>query len=329
VISLLPFEHTRSVPVQPLGFGSPITDTGRCNVSSTAVRRGLILAAIAAIVAALPSVAAADTINVRPGKNALQRAINRAENGDKLRVHRGTYHGGVEIDKRLTVKAAGRRRPVITADCEDNVAIDVVHRRVKLNHLKVKGAGNYAIDVSLVGDGGAVKDTVVRDSCDGALYGINVYQSGHLDLIGNDGKGFTDAGIYVGSLSDIGDEPFRIRGNRMHDNNIGILVEFGADDLDVRVVNNVTNGNDLPGLSDPSGIMLRDNNDVLLSGNVANNNGDYGINLATYQVGTSDDNTLNGNSANGNGEFDLLNDGSGNCGSGNDFGIVSAPLDPC
>lgn len=295
-------------------------------MSSTAFRRGLTLAASIGIVAALPSAAAAEVIKVRPGKNALQKAINRAENGDKLKLRRGTYRGGVEIDKRLTVKAAGKRRPVITANCQESVTIDVVHRRVRLNHLRVKGAENYAIDISRQGNGGGVRDTIVRETCDGALYGINVYQSGHLALVGNDGRGFTDAGIYVGSLTDIGDEPFRIKRNSMHGNHLGILVEFGAEELDVRIVDNTTNGNDLPGHLVPAGIRLRDNSDILLRGNTANRNGEYGI----HMDGTSNDNVLADNAGADNGLFDLFDEGASNCDAGgNSFGTVSSPLDPC
>jgi nitrous oxidase accessory protein len=296
-------------------------------VSASAIRRGVVVAAVAALGATLPSAAGAARINVHPGPNAIQKAINKADPGDTLRIHDGTYPESPEIDKRLTLRGVDGR-PTINGKCDATETVDVLHNGVNLDHLKVKGGEEYQLNFIGVSGGGA-EDVVMRESCGGALYGLNVFQTGHLDLIGNDAKGFTDAGIYVGSLQDIGDKPFRIRGNDMHGNNIGILIEFGADGLDVRVLNNKTNGNDLPGLSDPAGIMLRDNNDVLLEGNVANNNGDYGINLATFDGGSSSNNVLNDNSGEGNGEFDLFNEGSGNCGAGNSFGTVSGALDPC
>jgi hypothetical protein len=296
-------------------------------VSANAIRRGIIFVVVAALGAALPSAAGAARINVHPGPNAIQKAINKASSGDTLRIHDGTYPESPAVDKRLTLRGVNGR-PTVNGKCDATSTINVLHDGVKVDHLKVKGGEHYQVNFIGVSGGGA-SDVVMRETCGGALYGLNVFDTGHLDLTGNDAKGFTDAGIYVGSLQDIGGRPFRIRGNNMHGNNIGILVEFGADGLDVRVLNNQANGNDLAGLSDPAGIMLRDNNDALLEGNVTNNNGDYGINLATFDGGASDDNVLNDNSGAGNGEFDLFNEGSGNCGAGNAFGSVSGLLDPC
>ena len=289
---------------------------------TNAIRRGLLVAALAALGAALPSAAGAATINVHPGPNAIQKAINKADGGDTLRIHDGTYPETLEVDKRLTLKGVDGR-PLINGRCDAQSTIDAVNDGVALKHLSVKGGDQYGANYEFV-NAGSVENTVFRESCDGALYGINVFQTGHMKLLDNDGQGFTDAGIYVGGLQDIGDKPFVIRGNNMHGNNIGILVEFGADGLDVRVVNNRANGNDHEGESAPAGIRLRDNNDVLLQGNVANNNGDYGIHLDSG----SDDNTLLDNAADDNGTFDLFNEGD-NCGVGNDFGSVSGPLGPC
>jgi parallel beta-helix repeat protein len=293
-------------------------------VSASAIRRGLIGAVVAAIGAALPSAAGAATINVHPGPSAIQKAINKAHGGDTLRIHDGTYPETLDVGKRLTLKGVDGR-PLINGRCDAQSTIDADSDGVALNHLSVRGGDQYGANYEFV-DAGRVENVVFRETCDGALYGINVFQTGHMKLLDNDAKGFTDAGIYVGSLQDLGDKPFVIRGNNMHGNNIGILVEFGADGLDVRVVNNKANDNDLEGESEPAGFRLRDNDDVLLQGNVANDNGDFGF----YVDEDSDANTLLDNSGSGNGLFDLFNVGSDNCGVGNDFGIVSpGPLDPC
>jgi parallel beta-helix repeat protein len=296
-------------------------------VTTSAIRRAAVVAGIAAVGAALPSAAGAATINVHPGPSAIQKAINKADGGDTLRIHRGTYPETPVVNKRLTLRGVDGR-PVINGRCDAQSTIEANANGVTLKRLSVKGGDLYGANYDFV-DAGRVENVVFRETCDGALYGINVFQTGHMKLLDNDGKGFTDAGIYVGSLQDLGGKPFVIRGNDMHGNNIGILVEFGVDGLDVRVVDNRTSGNDLAGQSVPSGIMLRDNNDVLLEGNVANNNGEVGINLVTHSGGQSDNNTLIDNAAEDNGEFDLFNEGSGNCGAGNVFGTVSGALDPC
>jgi parallel beta-helix repeat protein len=277
-----------------------------------------------ALLLAAPVVARAETFNVHPGNNAIQKAVNKAGNGDRIRVHDGTYREDVDVDKRLRITDAGDGRPTIDGRCTTDRVIDVIHGGVALRGLRVKGARDeYTINMIGV-PSGAVKDVVMRETCgadDAALYGINTYESGHLNLRGNDAKGFEDAGIYVGEISDTEGGPLRVRANNTHGNNVGVLIEdvFDVPEVDVRVRNNRTNGNTLDsGLSAPAGILIRRSDGVLVADNVANSNGDYGIHVDDQ----SDDNVINNNDASSNGTSDFFDEGTNNCGAGNSFAIT-------
>jgi parallel beta-helix repeat protein len=273
----------------------------------------------------------AATIKVKPGKNALQKAVDKADPGDRLLVKRGTYREDVLVDKRLRIIGKGRKPPVINGRCRTDRTIDVVADGVTLRHLKVKGARSGAgngYTVNLVGiESGTFSDLLVKETCDAnpAYYGVNVAQSGALTITEVTAEGgFIDAGIYVGSIGDVGPKPFRISDNLTRGNNVGILIEDSVPEANIVVRDNRTIGNDVPGLSAPAGILVRRSDGGRYIDNVANRNGDYGIHLLDDGGNTSDDNVLNGNAAINSGVADFFDEGTGNCGSGNSF-----PIDPC
>jgi parallel beta-helix repeat protein len=292
---------------------------------------GLLLLAVfgAALPGARPAVAGGDPqrIHVRPGPDAIQRAINRADPGDILLVHPGHYRESPVVTKPLTIRGVGDRRPVVDGECDAVRTIDVNANRVMLRRLKVVGAREVngvpftGFEVDIVGVRNVeARRLVLVDTCGDADYGINVYDTGRVVLAGNRAADFSDAGLYVGTIND---GPVLVIGNLTLDNNRGILVEesYGT----VRVRDNVSRSNDLSGESPTTaGIALSDADEIVLRNNVANNNGDYGIHLGDHGGSSSDDNRLYDNSAAGNGTADFQDDGTGNCGSGNSF-----PIDPC
>jgi parallel beta-helix repeat protein len=292
---------------------------------------GLLAAAVVgvALPGAGPAAAGGDPqrIHVRPGPDAIQRAIDRADPGDILLVHRGHYRESPVVTKPLTIRSAGSRRPVIDGGCEGVSTIEVDSNRVTLRRLKVVGADEIegvpytGFEVNIVG----VRNVKARqlkliDTCGEADYGINVYGTGRVLLEGNRAVGFSDAGLYIGSIDE---GPVLVIDNWTVRNNRGILVEesYGT----VRVRDNVSRANELAGESPTTaGIALADADGILLQGNWANRNGDYGIHLADHGGSGSDNNQLYGNIATGNGTADFRDDGTGNCGSENSF-----PIPPC
>jgi parallel beta-helix repeat protein len=294
-------------------------------------RRSYLAGPIVLAAALLAGQADAATIKVKPGPNAIQKAVDKADPGDRLLVKRGTYREDVLVDKRLRIIGKGGKPPVINGRCRTDRTIDVVADGVTLRHLKVKGAESdpgSGYTVNLIGvESGTFRDLVLKESCDAnpAYYGVNVFDTGALAITGIEASGgFVDAGIYVGSIGDAGSKPFRIARNEAFGNNIGILIEDSVAEANILVRDNSTRGNDLPGLSTPAGILVRRSDGGRYFDNVANRNGEYGIHLLDDGGNTSDDNMLNGNTASSNGVEDFFDEGTGNCGSGNSF-----PIDPC
>jgi nitrous oxidase accessory protein len=290
-------------------------------VARRAAGRGLIAGTIAALsaCAVLAHGAAAATVDVLPGPGALGAAVAAAAPGDKLLVQPGTYGESIVVDKPLTIVGArDGRRPVIDGGCGARVTVAVTVGGVSLRWLKVIGAdeaaGGYpsSVDFSNL-SGGSARELKLVDTCD-AEYGINVFQTGPLELRDNEAIGFSDAGIYVGGISDTGGGSIRISGNSTHDNNQGLLIEdSGGSAVDIRLRKNVADHNTLHGEGNPVGIMIRNSDGVVIEGNRARHNRAYGIQLDAE----SDGNRLFDNVFRHNGVDDAFDQGTRNCGAGN------------
>jgi parallel beta-helix repeat protein len=298
-------------------------------IARSATRLALLTALIALLGASAPSIAGADTIQVFPGPNAIGNALNSANPGDTIRIHHGHYLEHFTINKRVRLVAAtGEHRPVIDGGCATRDTIAVRHAGVVLKGLRVVGAdtgfGTVPAEVDFHGvTAGRVDDLVLIDTCD-AEYGVNVYQSGAIQVVDSRARGFEDAGVYIGGISST-PSALRVRHNETNGNNRGIIVEDADVATDIRVTDNVSHDNDIPpGEGLPSGIFLHNGDGVLIAGNTANDNADYGV----WLDANSSNNVLNGNTATGNGLKSFQDDGTSNCGSGNTFPGGDALL-PC
>ena len=281
--------------------------------------RPLLLIPIAAALA-IPAAAGAATINVTPGNNAIQKAVNRADNGDILRIHEGTYRDKVKVDKKLKLTDAGDGRPLIDGQCDPLRVVDIDHNGVSLEGLKIQGAreGTATAAVNFIGiETGKAQNLVLRDTCgdgpsSGAQYGVNVYQSGKLKITDIDGKGFSDAAIYIGAITDTGSGQLLVADSRTNDNNQGIIIEDTTPEADVYVRDNRTIGNG-------RGLFVHNSQQVEFDGNVIEDNA-----TGIYIDEPSEDNVFTSNSF-ANNSADVEDLGSGNCGSGN----TPEPFSPC
>jgi parallel beta-helix repeat protein len=295
------------------------------------------LAAVAAI-ALLPAAAEAKKLEVKPGNGTLQKAVDRAKPGDKLILKaRKAYKGGVEIGKELTIKGPndGRKLPTVDGRCREAFTMLVYGDPVTLKNFKVTGASDAAgsqyggAEVNFIdGASGSAQDLRLEATCD-VLYGVNVFDTDDVLVSGGRYEGYNDAGVYVGGIRRTA-SVVEVSETTSTGNNRGIIIEDSAENVDIRVADNTTNGNDI-GFS-PTGIFIHNADGVELSGNVANGNTGPGLWLDS----TSDGNVLRDNQASGNGgpqdsePADLQNDGVGNCGSGNAFGAEQGnPLGAC
>ena len=257
-----------------------------------------------------------------PAVNVIQKAVNKAHPGDRIRVHQGTYRGGVTVDKKLAIFGArGERRPKLDGRCRESVVVDVGVPGVALSGLKVVGSAD-AFSVSFVDvKRGSVDDLRLDNTCGQALYGVNVYGQGAIRITDSNATGFLDAGYYVGSIATTGGGALTIRHNEASGNNRGAIVEDSAGpEVDIRVQDNVFDDNTIEGEGIPSGIFVRNSAGSLIERNETRRNGVYGIHVDA----DSHDIVLNDNESSGNGTAQFFDEGTGNCGSGNSF-----PLPAC
>jgi parallel beta-helix repeat protein len=265
-------------------------------------------------------------IQVRPGHDAITKALRQAGPGDRLRVHRGRYRESVEVTKPVAIVGAGKgRRPVIDGECETDVTVAARVSGVTLAHLKVIGATDLPsagreVDFSRVATG-TMTDLRARDTCD-AEYGLNVNATGPVSMIGNRATGFSDGGIYVGDIVDTLGGTLLVEGNQADGNNKGIIVE-NSNGGDILIQENDLHDNTLPALRDQVGIYISRSDAVRVVGNTVTGSGHFGVQLTE----DSDGNLVEGNTITGN-PIDILNQGTGNCGSGNAFSTGDA-LPPC
>lgn len=285
--------------------------------------RGLATAVVAAVVVSIPvATAEAKTIDVRPqgpAVNVIQKAVNKARPGDRIRVHHGHYRGSITIDTKLAIfGAAGENRPTIDARCNESVVVDVGASGVSLKYLKVIGSAD-AFSVSFIDIAkGTVDDLRLDNTCGQALYGVNVYGQGAIKITNSNATGFLDAGYYVGSIGTTGNGALLIRRNEASGNNRGAIVEDSFDtDVDIRVQDNDFHDNTIEGEGIPSGIFVRNSDHTLIERNSTRNNGVYGIHVDSE----SDNNVFNDNDSTDNGTADYFDEGTGNCGADNSFSI--------
>lgn len=269
----------------------------------------------AALLAQAPAAAGGGrVIDVRPGE--LQGALARAGDGDTLMIHHGRYRGTFTISERLKlIGAPGEKRPLIDGRCRTRAVIEVLASGVVLRRLHVVGsdesAGPFPSSVEFRRvRGGRVTDSLLRDTCD-AEYGVNVFDSGAVTVRGNTARGFSDAGLYVGAITDTGNGTLRVADNETFHNNLGVIVE-DSDGGRIVVEQNLIRDNTAPGEGTPSGIFVRNSDGVRFQGNAVVRNGELGIHLDPG----SDRNRLFGNRIRAN-PRNVLDEGTGNCGRGN------------
>jgi parallel beta-helix repeat protein len=286
--------------------------------------------AIVVVGCALVPAAGAKTIHVRAKQNdAINKAIDRASPGDRLVVHKGTYKDPVVVNKRVRIvgkkKRHGRKskKPVIAAGCGPGTAVDVTADASSLRRLKIRGGNDFSIDMSFV-DSGKARQLRLIDACE-ALYGINVFDSGPVQVLQNRASGYLDAGIYVGGITNTDGSTLLIEGNDAFDNNRGLIVEDSVLSTQrIRVAGNRFHDNtipDPPGEGDPAGIFVHNSDGVTFDANAVHGNGFYGIHLDS----ASNDNRLFDNHFSGN-PTPVFDQGTGNCGSGNS---PIGSFDPC
>ena len=229
---------------------------------------------------------------------------------------------------KLAGSAAPGTRPVIDGRCRTADTIEIESPGVEVRHLSVVGAaqgfGSFPSAVNFRATAsGRAQDLVVRNTCRTAQYGINVLNGGQLQIVGNRASGFTDSGIYVGTITDTHGGPLNVLRNEAFGNSRGIIIEFSTE-VDIRVIGNDLHDNRLrgEGESPPSGLLINGSRGILIQGNRSNRNASYGIDFKAQ----SRNNRVLGNDFRANAQAVHVDGESGpNCGTGN----LPNPFGPC
>jgi parallel beta-helix repeat protein len=265
----------------------------------------LVIGAMVGPPAAAVARSPATTIEVFPGPGAINQALAIANPGDTLNIHAGTYteHFDVRVPN-LTLRSAGDGQVTIDAGCAHANTIDVVADGVTLRGLRVVGSGGLVpmeINFSRVKTG-RVFDTSVEDTCGNAEYGVNVFLGGSIKIVRVTATGFSDAGIYIGAISNTPNGPLLVADNESFGNERGVIVENSAGGR-ILVRDNDVHDNAT------TGIWVTNSDGVLVQGNLVMDDNQGGIDLDP----SSDHNMIRGNVSQGH-TFDLANEGgTGNC----------------
>ncbi len=277
----------------------------------------LVLAPLALSAQAAPGRAPSNVIHVFPGPKAIRKALKQAAPGDILNLHAGTYNEKFAIKiENLTVKSAGDGPVIIDAQCNSVATIDIRAEGAVVRGLTVQGGTFFAINLEHIASG-LIKNNTVLSTCSGAEYGINVFDGGSIKVIGNQGRGWNDAVVYIGGINETPTGPLVVKKNNTYRSVRGIIIEDSSN-VDIRVIKNNAHNNSL------LGIFVHNADNILISGNTVTDNASIGLHLDS----TSDDNQIRDNLLSGN-TTDIQNNGSNNCFEGNTYSTSIGPINTC
>ncbi len=275
-----------------------------------------LIAAIALV--GSPVHAASNTIiQVAPGNKAIRKALKKANPGDVLNIHAGTYNEFVTVKKaNVTLQAAGDGAAIIDAQCSAQDTIELGAEGITIKGLTIKGAEEYSIDIEHL-NRAFIRNNTLLGTCSGVEYGVNVFDGGTLQVIGNTASGFSDAGIYIGGINVTPDGPLIVKNNETFNNTRGIIVEDSSV-VKIEVKHNNTHDNST------TGILIHNSDGIKVLKNTVKDDNESGIHLDS----PSDNNIVKDNTISGH-TSDIWNEGSGNCFANNTYTTSSGPVDEC
>lgn len=171
----------------------------------------------------------AATIVVKPGPDALRKAISAARPGDTLSVQPGVYkEHSIPVDQRITIIGTGM--PVIDAE-NKYPGFFVTADSVTLQGLRVQGTGRSSIsDIAGIRVSNARYVTLRNNQINDCTYGIYLQNARYCNIEGNT--------IHSGIKSEINSgngihawkcESLQIRNNQISGHRDGIYFEFVTD----------------------------------------------------------------------------------------------------
>ncbi|HMN38795.1 MAG TPA: nitrous oxide reductase family maturation protein NosD [Hyphomicrobium sp.] len=225
------------------------------------------------------SAARAAEISVRPGAGNLAAAIAQAAAGDRLVLAPGVHHGGVVIEKPLTLR--GESGSVVDAG-GTGTAIKILSPDVSVQGLTIRGSGTRGenFDSGLYLEQGADRASIEDNRLEGNLFGIVLHGTKSAAVRNN----------FISNRSDLWPND---RGNGIHIwNNGGTLIEgnhvtSGRDGIYIEASHrNVIRGNRFDGLRFAIHYMYANNNEITDNISIRNRVGFalmYSKNLKVYR----------------------------------------------
>lgn len=116
--------------------------------------------------------------------NALQEAIDEAQNGDIIELGSGVYEGNIIINKALTIDGKDKSA-LIKGDGKGDV-ITITHSNVKILNLRIENSANSHSDLSsAIKCDNANNIQIVGNDIQNALFGINFKQCHNAKILKN------------------------------------------------------------------------------------------------------------------------------------------------
>lgn len=198
---------------------------------------------IAALLA-FPSISGAEKIDVFAGQS-IQRAVDRAHSGDKIRVHHGVFRQSVEIKKNnLTLKGAGAQKKHGTVikpakhseRCEGGAGVCVFSHTngTRVKGFVIRGFRDFGANAVLARRTVFVHNKFINNG----EYGVAAFDSHRTKFRHNKATGSGEAGFYIG---DSKQARAVLKDNTARDN--GAFGYFLRDASHGRVIENEAKGN--------------------------------------------------------------------------------------
>lgn len=175
---------------------------------------------------------------------SIQKAINEASQGDKLRISPGIYHENVIVNKSITIYGWKRDEVIIEPSSKSVIIFNVVSYNVTIRSLTVKNAdfgiylfysnNNKIMNIKSINCklGILVRNsnqTLIRDCIivNARVAGIEIYHSSGNILINNTIMDTTGAYAYGGIFLATSDTNY-IKENSVLNNSCGMWIQFSS-----------------------------------------------------------------------------------------------------
>jgi parallel beta-helix repeat protein len=221
------------------------------------------------------------TIYVPDGYSTIQAAVDAATPEDTIIVRDGTYLGGINVYKRLTIQSENGTDSTIVLGSPGGNGFEVITNYVTISGFIIEGA-SFSCGILISGVNNC---NISNNIVSGNLQGIYLSKSSRNMIFNNTAFSNENCGIV---LNDSSTQNQIIKNNVSNNLNYqGILLLSSSENI---IANNTAKNNG------ENGIYLEESNSNRITGNDASNN----VNYNGISLDSSTDNEISNNIANSN-----------------------------